>query len=201
MINEILWSVGMTTVVQQYSIRGQNVVAALSMSTTITNLFNIVFIQLGACLAIVVGQQLGAGKLNKAKDTVNKMLCFSVMCCVIIGTIMILCGGLFTSLYNTEDSVKDLARSFITISALVMPFCAYAHSTYFTLRSGGKTVITFIFDSVFTWIIVIPCAFILARFTMLPIVTVFFIVQFTEIIKVVIGYFMIKSEVWLQNIV
>lgn len=201
MINEILWSVGMTTVVQQYSVRGQGVVAALSISSTITNLFSIVFIQLGSCLAILVGQNLGAGKIKKAKDIVNKMLCFSVLSCIIIGIVMILCADLFTRIYNTDDYVKDLATSFIVISALVMPFCAYAHSTYFTLRSGGKTFVTFIFDSLFTWIIVIPCAFILSRYTTLPIVTVFFIVQFTEVIKVVIGYFMIKSEVWIQTIV
>ncbi|MBE5935042.1 MAG: MATE family efflux transporter [Lachnospiraceae bacterium] len=201
MLNEVLWSIGMTTVVQQYSVRGQGVVAALSISTTISNIFNIVYIQLGSCLAIVVGQQLGAGKIKKAKDTVNKMLFFSVMCCVIIGIIMILTGGLFPRIYNTESYVKQLASEFIAISALVMPFCAYAHCTYFALRSGGKTIITFIFDSLFTWVIMIPCAFILARYTNIAIEAVFFIVQFTEIIKVIIGYFMIRSEVWIQNIV
>ena len=63
MINEMLWSMGMTTIVQCYAVRGLEVVAAQNISSTITNLFNIVYIQLGASIAIVVGQLLGAGKL------------------------------------------------------------------------------------------------------------------------------------------
>ena len=47
----------------------------------------------------------------------------------------------------------------------------------------------------------IPLAYCLSYFTDLPIITVFFIVQFTEAIKVVIGFFMVRSGVWLKNIV
>ena len=107
----------------------------------------------------------------------------------------------FPSLYNTEESIKALARTFILISASVMPLCAFSHCTYFTLRSGGKTVVTFLFDSVYTWILVTPFAYILANYTTLPIAWVFFLVQFTEIIKVTVGFFMVRSGVWLQNIV
>ena len=104
-------------------------------------------------------------------------------------------------IYKTEDSIKELAGRFIMISALVMPLCAFSHASYFTLRSGGKTGITFLFDSVYTWVIVIPLATILAKHTALTIEMVFFFVSFTEIIKVTIGYFMIRSGIWLQNIV
>ena len=68
MLNELFWAAGMTTVTQCYSVRGLSVIAGLNIATTITNLFNIVFIQLGACISIVVGQYLGAGELEKAKD-------------------------------------------------------------------------------------------------------------------------------------
>ena len=114
---------------------------------------------------------------------------------------MILFGGLFPEIYKTEDSIKTLAKVFIYISALVMPLCAFSHCTYFTLRSGGKTGITFIFDSVYTWVLMIPFAYFLANHTTLTITAVFFLVQFTEIIKVIIGFFMVKSGVWVQNIV
>ena len=90
---------------------------------------------------------------------------------------------------------------FIFISALVMPLCAFSHCTYFTLRSGGKTVITFLFDSVYTWIVVIPIAYVLSNYSSLSIGVVFFLVQFTEIIKATLGFFMVKSGIWLQNIV
>lgn len=201
MLNEMLWASGMAVIVQCYAVRGLEVVAAQNISSTITNLFNIVYIQLGSCISIVVGQRLGAGKLEEARDADNKMIFFSVGCCAVVSAIMVVVGRFFPSIYNTEESIKELARTFILISALVMPLCAFSHCSYFTLRSGGKTGITFIFDSVYTWIVMIPFAYILANHTSLPIITVFFLVQFTEIIKVTIGFFMIKSGVWLQNIV
>lgn len=201
MFNEMLWAVGMAVIVQCYAVRGLEVVAAQNISSTISNLFNIVYLQLGNCISIVVGQKLGAGQLEEAKDADNKIIFFDVACCACISVIMILLGGLFPEMYKTEPGIKVLAKSFIIISAMAMPLCAFSHCSYFTLRSGGKTIITFLFDSVFTWVVMIPYAFVLSHFTTLSITTVFFLVSFTEIIKVIIGFFMIKSNVWLQNIV
>lgn len=201
MLNEMLWSMGMTVIVQCYSVRGLEVVAAQNISSTITNLFNIVYIQLGSSIAIVVGQLLGAGKLKEARDADNKMIFFVVTACIGMAALMSFFGRSFPQIYNTEDSIKLLAEKFILVSALVMPVCAFCHSTYFTLRSGGKTMVTFIFDSVYTWVIVIPIAFCLSHFTDWNIVVVFFCVQSLEFIKAIIGFFMVKSDVWLNNIV
>ena len=201
MMNEVLWAAGMTAVIQCYSIRGLEVVAGLNIATTITNLFNIIYIQLGACISIVVGQYLGAGKLEKAKDADNKMIVFSVFCCVIVAVCMLFIGRFFPQIYNTSEEIRALATKFIAVSAIIMPFCSFSHASYFTLRSGGKTMVTFLFDSVFTWIIIVPTAFLLAHFTGLGIVSVYFLVQATELIKVVIGYFMVRSNIWLVQMV
>lgn len=201
MINEVLWAAGMTVVTQCYSVRGLEVVAGLNIATTITNLFNIVYLQLGACISIVVGQYLGAGELEKAKDADNKMIVFSVFCCVVMAVLLLFVGGIFPQIYNTSDEIKLLATSFIAVSAIIMPFYSFSHVSYFTLRSGGKTMVTFLFDSVFTWVIVVPTAFLLANYTGLGIVSVYFLVQATELIKVVIGYFMVRSDVWLVQMV
>ena len=201
MMNEVLWAAGMTAVIQCYSIRGLEVVAGLNIATTITNLFNIIYLQLGACISIVVGQYLGAGKLEEAKDADNKMIVFSVFCCVIVAVCMLFIGRFFPQIYNTSEEIRTLATKFIAVAAIIMPFCSFSHASYFTLRSGGKTMVTFLFDSVFTWIIIVPIAFLLAHFTGLGIVSVYFLVQATELIKVVIGYFMIRSNVWLVQMV
>ncbi len=201
MVNEMLWAAGMAVIAQCYAVRGPEVVAAQSISSTITNLFNIVYIQLGCCISIVVGQLLGAGKLKEARETDTKMMFFCVSACAVVAAIMAVVGGFFPNIYNTSDAIKELAKSFIFISALAMPLCAFSHAAYFTLRSGGKTVVTFIFDSVYTWLLVVPFAYVLANHTVLPVLTIVFLVQFTEIIKVIIGFFMVKSGVWIQNII
>lgn len=201
MLNEMFWAAGMAAIAQCYAVRGLEVVAAQNISSTITNLFNVVYIQLGGCISIVVGQLLGAGKIEEAKDSQRKMTFFSVVCCAGVALVMMLVGTAFPNIYETEESIKDLARTFIMISAAVMPVCAFCHCSYFTLRSGGKTVITFLFDSVYTWVLVIPVATLLAKYTTLGIALVFFLVQSLEFVKAIIGFFMVKSGAWLQNIV
>lgn len=201
LLNEFLWASGMAVISQCYAARGLEMVAANNIASTITNLFNIVYIQLGASISIIVGQQLGAGEVEEAKKSDARMIFFSVACCAAVSVVMIALGRFFPSIYNTEESIKALAKQLIVVSAAVMPVCAFSHCAYFTLRSGGKTVITFLFDSVYTWVAVIPAATILAKYTALPIVTVFFLVQSMELIKAVIGFFMVKSGIWIQNIV
>ena len=201
MVNEVLWAAGVSAVTQSYSVRGMNVLTALSISNTVGNLFNIVFIQLGACISIIVGQYLGAGELEEAKDADNKMIAFSVFCCTIMAIIMFAIGGLFPRIYNVDPEIRHLATRFIAVAAIWMPFCSFSHCSYFTLRSGGKTLVTFLFDSVFTWVIMAPLAFVLAHYSPLGIVAIYFFVQGTELIKNILGYFMVKSDVWLVQMV
>ena len=200
-MNEIMWSSGMAVLTQAYSLRGLEVIAAMNIYNTIGNLFNVVFLSLGSAVGIIIGQILGSGDLKRARDEDNKLIAFCVFCCVITGLIMFLIAPLFPLIYNTEASVQQLATSFIQIAGLFMPVFGFVNATYFTLRSGGKTVITFFFDSCFMWIVTIPIVFLLSRFTGLYIVMIFLICQMTDLIKCVIGFFLVKKGVWLQNIV
>ncbi|PXV87329.1 putative MATE family efflux protein [Lachnotalea glycerini] len=201
MVNEALWASGMAIIMQCYSIRGLEVIAGMNISTTISNMFNIVFIALGSSVAIIIGQLLGANKMDEAKDTDAKLIFFSVVSCIFIGIIMAIVAPLFPAIYKTSDEVKYLASRFIMVAALCMPINAFTHASYFTLRSGGKTIITFLFDSVFVWVISIPAAYFLTRFSDLHIIMVYLICQLLDIIKCIIGYILIKKGVWLQNIV
>ena len=103
-------------------------------------------------------------------------------------------------LYNTTEGVRDLACTLLLVSAAMMPVDSFTNSSYFTLRSGGKTLITFLFDSVFVWAVCVPTAFVLSRFTDIPIVPMFIIVRGLDIIKCVIGYIMIKRRKWVNNL-
>lgn len=199
--NEALWALGMTMLNQNYSMRGLSVIAALNISSTISNLFSVVYLAMGDAIAIIVGQLLGAQKMEEAKDTDRKMICFSILCCLAIGFTMSLFRNLFPSIYNTEPEVQSLAASFILIVSVLMPMHAFLHGCYFTLRTGGKTIVTFLFDSVFMWTIAVPCAFVLTHYTALPIVILYAVVQCLDLIKCVIGFAFVKKGIWIQNIV
>lgn len=201
LFNETLWAAGMAMLTQCYSVRGLDVVAAQNICNTINNVFNIVFIALGDSVAIIIGQLLGAGEMEKARDTDNKMIAFSVMACTGIAVLMLLTAPLFPRLYNTSGEIRSLAAKFIMICAIFMPQNAFLHACYFTLRSGGKTIITFLFDSVFIWCVSVTIAFTLSRFTALPVLAIFTLVQLGDIIKCIIGFILVKKGIWIQNIV
>lgn len=201
LMNEVMWASGVAVLMQCYSIRGLDAVASLNISNTISNLFNIVFISMGNAVSIIVGQLLGAGKMKEAKDTDTKMIAFSVMSCVVVGMILGLLAPFFPRMYNTTDSIRQLATRFILITAAYMPVFAFLNTCYFTLRAGGRTVITFLFDSVFMWTFSFPFAYILSRFTDIPIVPLYFFCQMLDLIKCVVGFVLVKQNLWLTNMV
>lgn len=201
LLNETLWAAAMAMLTQCYSIRGLSVVAGLNISNTINNLFNVVFIALGDSVAIIVGQLLGAGKMREARDTDNKMIAFSVACCTCVAMVMLAISPLFPNMYNTTAQARTLASRFIIVQAVFMPQNAFLHAAYFTLRSGGKTLVTFFFDSVFIWCVSVPIAYLLSRYTDLYVVYILAMVQMGDWIKCVIGFILVKKGVWIQNIV
>ena len=201
MLNEFLWSSGMTVLNQCYSTRGLVAVAAVNIAVTISNVFNIVYMSMGSAVSIIVGNQLGAGQIEEAKDTDRKIIAFSCVLCLGIGSVMAVFAPLFTSIYNVTDAVKELAAVLIVVYAAMMPFSSFAHNCYFTLRSGGQTFITFLFDSAFVWGVSVPVGLILSRLTDLPIIPLFVICMSLELFKCVIGLFMLKSGKWAKKLV
>ena len=200
-INEALWSAGIAFLMQCYSVRGLNVVAGLNIANTVHNLFKVVFLALGNSVAIVVGQLLGAGKMEEARDKDNKMIAFSVLACIGVSLVMILMSPVFPLLYNTTEAVRHQATVFMIAQAIFMPQEAYIHATYFTLRSGGKTVITFFFDCVFLLAVNLPVVFVLSRFTSISAHYIYVCCQIVDWIKCGIGFVLVKKGVWIQNIV
>ena len=173
----------------------------MNISNTVSNLVFVVFFASGNAIAIIVGQLLGAGKIEEAKDTDRKLMAFSVTGSALMAVLLALTSPLIPQIYNTAEQVRTLATDIMLVVAVTMPINAFNHSCYFTLRCGGKTVLTFFFDSVYTWIVNIPLAFVLARYTALDVVTVYFIVQFSEIIKTMIGGTLVHKGIWANNMV
>lgn len=201
MVNELLWSSGMTVLNQCYSTRGLEAVAAVNMATTIVNLFNIVYMSMGSAVAILVGSQLGAGNIEEAKDTDRKIIAFSSVLCLGIGAVMAVLSPVFTGIYHVSDQVKQLASWLIVVSAVMMPFNSFAHNCYFTLRSGGQTFITFLFDSVFTWSVSVTVAMLLSRLTDMPLILLYISVTALDLLKCLVGFFLLRSGRWAKKLV
>jgi putative MATE family efflux protein len=201
LMNEFLWASGMAIMNQCYSTCGLDVVPAMNISSTLYNLASVTFLSMGNSVGIIMGQMLGAGTVEaEIRDTNRKLVAVSIASGVVFGGLMAAASVLFPRIYNTTDDVRHLATLLICISAAMMPFNSYTNAAYFTLRSGGQTMVTFLFDSCFVWTCCVPVAFCLSRFTGLSIIPLYIICQSMDFIKCTIGAFMIRQGKWIQNL-
>ncbi len=200
--NEVMWSAGMAVLAQCYSVRGTVAVGAYGITSTMSNMFGIAMMALGNAVAIIVGQKLGAGKIEEAKIADSRLIFTSTAACAVIGGIMALTAPLFPQMFSeVSEESRELAVSMIRIAGVILPCNAFAHCTYFTLRSGGRSLFVFVFDSGFMWLICVPVAFVLGHLTSLPLVPMYGIVLSLELIKCVLGFFFVKSGFWAKNLI
>ena len=157
---------------------------------------------MGNAVGILMGQLLGAGEDEMTvRDENRKMTAIAVVSGVLFGGLMAACSGLFPEIYNTTDEVRSLAAKLILIAAVMLPFNSYTNAAYFTLRSGGQTMVTFLFDSCFVWCCCVPLAFVLSRFTGMDILPLYAICQAMDLLKCAVGKYLIHKGVWIRNLV
>lgn len=199
--NEFLWAGGLAALTQCYSMRGLEIVAGLNISNAICNLLNVVFVALGSAVGILVGQKLGASEYEEAQHDAFSLMWFTGGVTLLLTVILVGISGVFPTVYDTTEEIRNYGQMFIIITALFFPVQGFLNALYFTLRSGGKTLVTFLFDSVYSWILPVPMALLLCKYTVLPILVIYAIVQAADLIKVAVGYVLIRKGVWISNIV
>lgn len=199
LINETLWSSGLSFLTQLYSVRGLRVVAAVNIASTVHNLFNTAVLSLGLAVAVMVGQALGAGDSERAKKTAWRMMTFSAVTSLVMGMMLMVASPYIPLLYNTTADVRALSVTLIRILALAMPLGAFANCSYYTLRSGGKTFVTFLFDCMPVWALNIPLVYALVYFTNADIVFIYAMGQAVNVIKCIVGIILVKKGIWIHN--
>ena len=201
LLNEALWSGGMAFLNQCYSTCGLEVVPAMNISSTVFNLASVAFLSGGNAVGILMGQMLGAGNtVEYIRSSNRKLITANVFVGGAFGILLATVSKVFPMIYNTTESVRQTASWLICICAATMPIHSYLNATYFTLRSGGKTLITFVFDSGYVWCCMIPVAFLLSRFTDMPILPLYALVQSLDLLKCALGAYMLKKGSWIQNL-
>ena len=144
---------------------------------------------------------MGANEISKAKENSYKILGFAFLTSIVFALLMVLCAFFIPNIYNVSDSIKESAKMLIIIGALFIPIATINCVLYFILRSGGKVVITILFDSVFIFLFRMPLAIVLANFTNLDLLTLFFIITAVDALKTLPGYILVNKGIWLNVIV
>lgn len=198
--SEILWSGGMTALFLAYSSFGEEVIAAMNINNTISNLFFVTFGAMASAIAVFVGGELGANRIDEAKDNAYKMIAFGTSIGVVAGLLLIGLSGIIPNFYQVSDQVKQLATFLAIITGFVFWIYSYNASCFFVLRAGGATKATFFFDAIFTWVVQVSFVAGLIYLTDLSVYYIFPLSMITDILKAMLGTFFIKSEIWVRNL-
>ena len=201
LFNEFMWSLGLAVLTQSYSTRGLSVVPALNIADVIYQLTNICAVAFGTAVGIITGQMLGAGEEEeKVREANRKLIALTVFCGFCMGVLLFCFSGIFPKLYNTTDEVRSLATNFIWIISVMLPICSFTFATYFTLRAGGKALITFLFDSCFLWVGPVFLSVILTRFTAIPILPLYATCHLIDIVRCVAGAILLDKVNWMARL-
>ena len=200
LINELLWSSGMVMVSLAYASR-PNVLAAFGVVNTMSNLFMILFIGLSVGISVMVGNLLGAGKIDEAKHNAKRLTILGVIMGMVISVIMISLSGVIPEIFKEVNAdQKHLASQLMIVYFSFVPFFVIASSNFMILRSGGRSAMVLILDSVLMWFILVPLVYILANFTEINIIWLYVAAQSVDIFKAGLGLILIKKSRWAKNL-
>ena len=200
LLNEILWASGMAALFKFYATRGPDVMAGYAIAGTVSDIFFTWFGGMAVAITVLVAQNLGANKIDKAKENGYHMIGLSLKMAVLFAIIMFTSAFIMPHLYDVDIETKQLATNFIQIMSCFYFLYVINCACYFILRAGGEMKLTMIFDSVFMWVVNIPVVAIMAYLTNFNIYVLYIVGQATDIPKLILAYVLVKKETWLNNL-
>lgn len=178
-----------------------NVLSALSVISTMSNLFSIVFLGLSVGISVMVGNTLGQGDVEEAKSNAYKLIFLGVVIGLIIGALFIVFSGVIPLLFDeVTPEQKALASQLLIVYGCFIPIFAIAVCCFVILRTGGKTRLILLLDSFSMWIITVPMTWLIVLFTPLPLVWIYVLVQSVDLLKSAVGLILLKKSNWAVNL-
>ncbi|MGE5464541.1 MAG: MATE family efflux transporter, partial [Syntrophothermus sp.] len=201
-INEVLWSVGITTYNAVYARIGTDAIAAVNINATIEELMFVMFIGLGNACAVMVGNKIGAGEKHVAFEYGRRFLILGVAMAILAGMIVL-------SLRHTVIGLYPLSPSgAINLNGLMI---VYAFSSWLrvfnfmlfigAMRAGGDTRYAMFTELFSIWAIGVPAALIGGFILHLPVYGVYALVLLEEAVKAVIVFRRFRSRRWIHDLV
>ena len=201
-LNQIIWSIGFTMITVIMGHLGSDAVAANAIVTVIKDIVSAFCYALGAGGAIVVGNELGANRLDTAKDYGKRIM----KLCVVSGIILGLLAAATAPLVLRFVNLTDTAEHYLMVMILMCSYYILGRSINSTtiggiFSAGGDTKFGFICDTVTMWAFIVPVGMIAAFVLKLPVLVVYFLLNLDEMIKLPVVIARYKQYKWVNNIV
>lgn len=199
--NEFMWGLGTTLYSLAYGRMGNDAVAAITIATTIQDIVTVLFQGLSAATAVIMGNEMGAGKLKRAERYAKNFLILQFIITILAGLFCVAIRWNIIGFYNiTAEVAQDVSRC-ILVFVLFMPFKMFNFVMIVgILRSGGDTKMCLLLDCSSVWCIGVPMAFLGGLFFGFPIYIVYGMVTLEEVYKTVLGYWRYRKKKWLRNL-
>lgn len=201
LINESLWGIGISTQNAIYGHAGTDIVAAYSITSTISNLLWTFFIGCGNACAILLGKKIGESLHQEALKLANKLTAFMTGAGVAIGILLIPLALSLRFFFKVEPEVIRMAQIFLFFTVVLYPMYAINMVTVVgVFRSGGDTIAALLMDVGFMWVISLPLGWCAVSLWHLPFWAIFFCVASENPFKCVMGLLRLKSGKWLHDV-
>lgn len=201
-LNEGFWAVGMTLYAVAYARSGTDAYAAVQIASTVEKLFFIFSFGLGSACSVMIGNELGANRIEEAKIYAGRFIRLGILLSAGIALIMAIIAIPATWMFNVSPAIRWAAACILFVNALT--YLMKMVSTILIIgvfRGGGDTTFSFVLEMCCVYLIGVPLAFIGALFLKLPIYIVVLMVSVEEVIKSLIGLYRVRQGVWARNLV
>ena len=200
-INETLWSIGITTENAIFSHAGTDAIAAFNITGTISQLTWVFFIGVGNGAGIIIGKKIGEGAEREARQYANRCAWFMPALAVFIGSLLFPLSLALPALFNVESHIITQAQIMLRILMCMYPINAF--NMFFIVglcRSGGDTVYAAFNDSVWMWFVAIPIAYTAAFVLHAEPYVIYACLQIEQIFKSGAGLLRVRNGKWLHNV-
>lgn len=201
-MNEVLWSTGVTMYTVVYGRMGTNILASINIASAIEGISFVLFRSMSNACAVLVGNKIGEGDEQTAFTYSLRMAILGPALGITVGLILFFSSGNLLVFYNVTEEVYENARIILRIFSFVIPLKVFNMINIVgILRSGGDTKFSLILDTFGVWFIAVPLAFVGGLVYHLPVYIVYVLVNLEEIFKFSLGLKRFISKKWINNVI
>jgi putative MATE family efflux protein len=200
-LNELFWSLGITTYTAIYGRMGTESFAAVNIVSSIEQVAFVVFIGISNATSVLVGNRIGADKEEEAYLYAGRSLGLGAVGGMLMGILLQALKWPILSLFKVSPEVIQNAALILNVTSLFLWIRINNMTTVVgILRAGGDTRFSLFLDGIIIWIVGVPLTFIGANIFHLPVYWVAVCVMSEEVTKWVLGMRRYFSRKWINNL-
>lgn len=201
-LNEMLWTLGTNIYFWSYARINEPGLPAITIGEQITMVAYAMAMGTASAVAVLIGAELGADRLEEAKANCKKLLTLVVAIGLVCVVVCCAFGLLLPNLFRVTPQLRSMAMRITLIMGVFAPFNFVYSFCFFCLRAGGDTKNAMLLDSGYMWIAPVPAALLMAFLLpgRIPIYWAVLVVQFLMNAKVVLALMALKKGKWVRNI-